>query len=228
MWDQAFWPLNFSDHLARIRRDVLVQIELVVGRADERFGQINGVVHNRDDGQKVAVTYPMLCDRCQVTTRYAVATDVPFLEMGDCNRQHVTFPLAGRKAAPTMERIRRGMRPSVQINRIVDRAEPLRVERRDLPCKRILFLPDCQLRGPAPDVVGRMRTTLPFRQRLDRRVPTVGTESPRIADGKTEVVTELWARDPLRLIFMESWGPLARKINLSGRTHRQTDGGRQE
>ena len=40
MWDHAFWPLDFSDHLAGIRRDVLVQIEFVVGRADEWLCQV--------------------------------------------------------------------------------------------------------------------------------------------------------------------------------------------
>ena len=45
--DHALRPLHFAHHLARIRRNVLMQVQLVIGAADERLGQINRIVDDR-------------------------------------------------------------------------------------------------------------------------------------------------------------------------------------
>jgi hypothetical protein len=56
------FPIHFFDNGTWIRRNQLVQIQLVVRRSDERLGEVNRVVHDRYDGQEISVTHPVLGD----------------------------------------------------------------------------------------------------------------------------------------------------------------------
>src|SRR5439155_181249 len=58
-WNDAARAIDFFDDLTRIRRHLLVQIELVVRGADERLGQIHRVVHDRGHRQHIAMTHPV-------------------------------------------------------------------------------------------------------------------------------------------------------------------------
>src|SRR5579871_92934 len=46
----ALRTLDLSHRVARIRRNVLVHVQLVIGAADERLGEINRIVHDSDHG----------------------------------------------------------------------------------------------------------------------------------------------------------------------------------
>src|SRR4051812_19414209 len=100
------------------------------------------------------------------------------------------------------------------------------MKRRDLARQRILFFADRKRRRSPPDVVGRVRTALPFWQGLDGRFPRVGTHARGVIHRKTEVIAQRGSGHPLGLIFVEARRPLARKIDLrergSGREY--TDG----
>ena len=67
--------------------------------------------------------------------------------------------------------VRRRMRPAIHVDRVVDRPQPRRVIRRDLPRDRIDFLPDADLRRSARDVHRAVRPALPLRQRVEGGVP---------------------------------------------------------
>ena len=81
MRNHASWTIDFGDHAARIRRHLLVHVQLVIGRADERLGEIHRVGHDRRDREEVAVTDPVLGERRLVAARQAVAPQVAFLEV---------------------------------------------------------------------------------------------------------------------------------------------------
>ena len=140
-----------------------MRVELVVGGADERLGEIHRVVDDRHHGQEIAVPDPVFGDGGLVAARHAVAPDVAFLEMRDGDRQHVAVPLPRRKATPAMQRVVHRTLAAVEIDGVVDRAQPLGVKRGDLARQRIFFLADGERRRTAPDVIGRVRTALPFR-----------------------------------------------------------------
>ena len=72
-----------------------MQIELVIGAADERFGQIHGIGDDGHDGQNVAAKQPVLGQRGQVAARQPVAADVAFLQVRGLDGEDVTLPDPG-------------------------------------------------------------------------------------------------------------------------------------
>src|SRR6266850_980661 len=103
----------------------------------------------------------------KIASRNTVSPNVSLFEMRDCDRQHVAIPLGRGKPTPGMRRICRGMRTPIQVVNVVNRAQPLCVESRDLPGDGVNFLCNAELGGTTPDVIGRMRPALPFRHALD-------------------------------------------------------------
>ncbi len=95
------------------------------------------------------------------------------------------------------------------------------MERRDLARDGIDFFGDAEIRGPAPDVVGRVRTALPLRKCLNGSVPRIGAHTRRFADRDAEIVPKLGTGDTLRLIFPETRRPLAGEVDLSWRRNRR-------
>ena len=172
--DLAFLAIDFLNHPARIRRHLLAQIELVVRRAHERLGEIHRVGDDRHHRQDVAIADPVLGERRLVAARQSVAPQIPFLQMRDGDGEHVAVPLRGRESGPRVQRVCRRMRTAIEIDRTVHRPQPLGVKRGDLTRDRIDLFGDAQVRRPAPDVIGRVRTTLPLGKRLNRGVPGIG------------------------------------------------------
>src|SRR5207244_2017277 len=68
-------------------------------------------------------------------------------------------------------------------------------------------------RRPAPDVVGRMRTALPFGQRLDRRFPCRRAHAGRVVDRNAEIVAELGDGHALGLVLVEARRPFAGEVD---------------
>src|SRR5205085_10251030 len=108
----------------------------------------------------------MFNDCGEIAPRNTVSPDVSSFEMGDCNRQHIPLPLGRRETTPCVRRIWGGMGTPIQIVNVVNRAQPLCMEGCDLPGNGIDFLGYAELRRTTPDVIGRMRSALPFRKAL--------------------------------------------------------------
>ena len=116
-----------------------------------------------------------------------------------------------------MQRVVGRVRAAVEVDRPIDRTQPLGMERDDLARDRIDFLRDAQLRGPTPDVVGRVRAALPFRQRLDRGVPRFGAQPRGVADRNAQIVAKFGTGHALGLVFPETRRPLTGEVHLRGR-----------
>ena len=125
--------------------------------------------------------------------------------------EHVADELGGREAAPRMRRERRRTRAAVHVVRIVDRAQPLGVIRRDLARVGIDFFPDADLRRSARDVHRAVRPALPFRQRVERRVPRLRAERAGPAHRNAEEFADVGIAG---VVFVLHRRPLAGEIHL--------------
>src|SRR5262249_60985631 len=106
------------------------------------------------------------------------------------------------------------MWPAVEIDRVVDRAQPLGMERADFTGQRVLFFSNRQLRRAPPDVVRGVRPTLPFRQRQERSLPAITPKAGGVVDWKAEVIPQFRSRHALGLIFMEPRRPPTPEVDL--------------
>ena len=122
--------------------------------------------------------------------------------------------VARREAAPRVRRVLGRMRAAVHIDRSVRRAQPLGLERDDLPRRGIDFLPDAQVRRAALDVGGRVRPALPFGQRLDRRVPDLGAANRFARQRDADVLAEMRVVD---VVLRQHDGPFAGEVHLRAR-----------
>ena len=130
--------------------------------------QINGVVHNGDDCQDVAVPRDVIGHGIHVGGLRATALEVTIFEMGSRDLQGVSNPLSGREARPAVGCIGWRMRPPVHVNRPVQRPHKLNVIRSDVARQGVLFLEDARPSEAAPLVGGRVRSALIFRCSPDR------------------------------------------------------------
>src|SRR5215813_8590732 len=180
--DHPLRPVDLFHNIARIRRYELVLVQLIIRTTNKGFTQIHGIVDDRDHGQPIAVSNPMLGNRGEVTPRHPVAADVTFLEMRDGDRQHVAFPLCRGKTGPGVGGVRRWMRAAVEVVDVVDRTQPLGMKGCDLARYRVYFFPDVQVGRSTSDVIGGMRPALPLGKRLDGCIPCIGSHSCRVSD----------------------------------------------
>src|SRR5262249_11234508 len=162
-------------------------------------------------GQDVTAADPEGCDRNQVTMLHAVPLQILFLDMRCGDLQRISDPLGGIEPTPGMWRVRGRMRPSIQINRDIDRSQPLGMKRCDLAADRVHFFRDSQLRGASIDICESMRTALPLRQRLDGCGPRFGSGPGGVIHWYSQPVANIRVADA---IFIAVWRPLAGKINL--------------
>src|SRR5262245_10638327 len=143
--DHASRSIDFSDNAARIRRHLLMEVELVVGRSDERRGEVHGIRDDRGDRQKISMPHPVFHERRLVAAWKTIATKIALLQVRRGDREYVAIPFRGRKSSPRMQRPFGRMRPSIEVNHAIDRTEPLRMERGDGARRRIDFLRDSQV-----------------------------------------------------------------------------------
>src|SRR4030095_10894256 len=77
--DHASGSIDFGNDAARIGRHLLMQVELVVGRTDERLGEVYGIGDDGGHRQKITVPHPVLDERRLVAARKAVAAQIALL-----------------------------------------------------------------------------------------------------------------------------------------------------
>ena len=201
-----------------------MQIQLVVGRADERLGEIHRIADDRRHREDVAVQHPVLGERRLIAARQTVAAHVPFFQVRRLHREHVAVPASGRESRPRVRRVRRWMGTSVHVDLTIDRSQPLGVPRDHLTRHRIDVLPHPQRRRAAPDVVRRMRTALPFGQRLNRRFPRRRAHPRGVVDRNAEVVAKFRSGHTLRFVFVKARRPFAGEVDACGRGARDLVG----
>src|SRR3954453_1550117 len=89
-------------------------------------------------------------------------------------------------------------------------------------------LPDAQIGGTAPGVIGRMGAALILRQLQQRSVPSVGSQSRGGVDGNAKIIADLGTGYALQLIFVESRSPFSGRIALGENRNTQYPCGQQE
>ena len=101
----ALGPHDLGHDRARVGRHLLREIEPILGAADQRLGQIHGVVRDDDPGQVVLVLeappHQVLGQRRFVALRHAVAAVVVFLHVRRLDAQPVAFPRRPSRSRPT-------------------------------------------------------------------------------------------------------------------------------
>ena len=204
-------PGDLFDGRARIGRNLLVRREPVLAAPDHRFGQIQRIVGNRDPRQVVATADPVLGQRGLVARRHAVAPVVVLFQMRRRDLQRFALEHRRGEASPGVRRHLGRMRPAVHVIRVVDRPKPLRVVGGNLPRDRIHFLPDPHLRRTARDVHRAVRPALPFRQRVERRVPRLRAERARLAHRDAEEFADIGIAG---VVFVLDRRPLAGEVHL--------------
>src|SRR4051812_14941752 len=105
--------------------------------------------------------------------------------------EYISIPFRGGESGPCVRGIRRRMGPPIQVNRTIDRAQPLGMESRDFARERVDFFPDTKVRRTAPDIVGGVRSALPLRQGLDGSIPGIAAHAPGFVDRNAEVIAKL-------------------------------------
>jgi hypothetical protein len=192
-----------------------VQVHFEVRRAEERFGEVDGVVDDADQRERVAVADPVLGECCAVAAGDAVAADPADFEVRGGDYENVALPFARRETLPGMWRVGAGMWPSVHPDSAL-RSLPgdVGVPGDDLLRGGVDFLPDAEVGRAARAVVGRVRLALMFRQRQQGGVPGISAHAGFGGDGQAQVVADFGAGDALRLVFVEARGPLASEVKL--------------
>ena len=112
--------------------DLLTRVQHPVRGADERLLEIDGIVHDRDDRQVVAMTDEPLGHRRPVAVRDAVALQPAGLEMRGEHRELVAVPSRRREAGPGVGGVRGRMRPAIEpehARRLAEGAEQLVADR---------------------------------------------------------------------------------------------------
>src|SRR4030095_2899405 len=183
VWYGSFRTVDFDNGVARICVDSLPRIRDPVGCANEWLREIYGVFNNAHQCQIVAVTDPMLRQRCAIAPRNAITTDPTGLQVCRGDREHIALPLTRREPLPRMRgivgRMRSAVHPYCSLGSLpcdvcVVRDEFLRLF--------VDFFPNPQVCGPASSVVGWVRFALMFRQGEQRCVPAVASETRGIID----------------------------------------------
>src|SRR5678815_938679 len=70
--DHASRSIDFGNDATWVRRHLLMHVELVVGRSNERFGEVHRIGDDCGHGQKVTMPHPVLHEGRLVAARKAV------------------------------------------------------------------------------------------------------------------------------------------------------------
>ena len=190
------WTRHFDYRFARIGSDLLVGVVKKIGGADERLGQVVRIVDDHHHGQMVAVPEQMFGSGGVLAARDPIAADPAFLEMRGGDGQHVAVPFAGRESLPGVGGVGGRMRTAIHPNGSLRRLPGnVGVIGDQLLGVAVHFLPDAQVGGAAPGVIGRMRAALILGQRQQRRVPAIAAQARRVVDRQPEIVADIRARE---------------------------------
>ncbi len=152
-----------------------------------------------------------LRQRRPIARRDAVAPVVVLFEVRRRDLQHLAFEHRRREPSPGVGRHPRRMRPAIHEVRIVDRPQPRRVIRGDLPGDRVDFLPDADLRRTARNVHRAVRPALPLRQRVEGRVPGLSAQAAGAAHRNADELADVWISG---IVLVLDRGPFAGKFHL--------------
>ena len=209
------WTRHFDYGLARIRSDFLMCVVKKIGGTYERLGEVVRIVDDHHHGHAVAMPDQMFGRGGVFAARDPIAPDPAFLEMCGGDGQHVAVPFAGGKSLPGVRGVGWRMRTAVHPNGSLGRLPGnMGVISDQLLRVAVHFLPDTQVGGSAPGVIGRMRATLILGQRQQRRVPAIAAQARRVVDRQPEIVADIRAGNALQKIFVELGRPLAGWIYL--------------
>src|SRR5690349_14171744 len=101
---------DFVDALRRYTVELLGEVFAPVRTADERFLEIDRVVHDADDGEDVAVPHDVLGDRGAIARRNAVALDPSGFDVRRLDGEHGAFPVSRRESSPRVRGVLGRMR----------------------------------------------------------------------------------------------------------------------
>ena len=105
MGHHAARAVDFLDDVAGIGRDVLMRVELIFSAADQRLGEIHGIVLDEHERQVIAAADEELIHRDSIAVEHAIALQVLLFDVAGVDPQHVANPLAGGKPAPRVRRV---------------------------------------------------------------------------------------------------------------------------
>ena len=109
--------------------------------------------------------------------------------------RYVAVPFAGGKSLPGVRGVGRRMRTAVHPDGALGRLPGnVGVIGDQLLRVAVHFLPDAQVGGSAPGVVGRVRAALILGQREQRRIPAIAAQARRVVDRQSEIVADIRAR----------------------------------
>src|SRR5262249_10316798 len=158
---------------------------------DERFLEIYGVFSNADVRQQISMPNVMFDDGDFVTGRQPIPAMPTLFDVRRSNRQHISFPGAGREPHPRMRcvlgRVRAAVHPDrpallVRVDVLVDSNELMR----DL----IAFFPYPHLQRPTVNVFHDVHLTLMFGKPEPRRGVGKCPLASVIVNRKTNVFNE--------------------------------------
>lgn len=173
------------------RRQGIAGIQVPVFGADERLGEIDGILHGRDDGEEIAVADEIFGKRGLVAAREPVAAEPALFQIRGGDLELVAFPFPDGETVPGLGGVGRWLGPVVHI----DRARRAVGKGFDVPGKhgigeRIKLRPDAQAAGSARGVVGRVRLALVLLLVPLFGGPAVGAEARGVVDGQAGVIAD--------------------------------------
>src|ERR1700691_6413041 len=91
----GWWLVNDVARRAQERRKRVAGVQEPVLGADERLGEVDGILHDGNDGEEIAVANVVFGEGGFVAAREAVAAEPAFFQMGGGDFELVALPFAG-------------------------------------------------------------------------------------------------------------------------------------
>ena len=217
----AFLARDLHLRLARLGQHADDRIEHEARASDERFVEIDRVVEDHRDRQRVVVPDVGLGHRGLVARLHAVAPDHVVGHVRGVGHEHVPLPLAGGEPAGRVGRVLRRVQPAVhpdRVGRTVDRAAE---SPRDDPAgNRIEVGDDPQVLRSHHHVLRGVQDALPLGHRLQRHLVGVGAGAAFVVQRDAGVIADVGSGRALDPVFVDPVGPRAREIDLRERRRR--------
>ncbi len=169
--------------------DVLVDVEGEVFGLDQGFGQVDGVGHDADVRQAIAVADEVFGQRGHVAFGKAVAAHPAHLDVGGGDGEDVAFPFAGGETHPGVGRVVGRMRAAIHPDGagLLVGAD-VHLDGDDLLGVGVLLFPQAEGHGAAIDVGDDVDAALLFLQREAGGVPAIGAQAGGVVNGEAEVI----------------------------------------